>query len=119
MLMEPDNLVRGVAAYSITATLVGFQAGVSLPLAGKAGRYLPVGAIWQQERSGEVLIARTRFLDTVFGSHFRTLLKMFGHAQHSPLAWVFQQEVSNYLSYEEMCAFQAVVIFPQDLGLHK
>lgn len=119
MLQQTDGLVRGVAAYSVTAALVGYQAGVRLPLAGKAGRYLPAGATWRLERESEVLLARSRFLETAVGSHLRSLLAEMGQLHGVPLRCVLQQESGAYLSYEELSTFRAVIILPQDLGLHK
>jgi len=119
MLSDPMKPVRGVAAYSVTAALVGYQAGVALPLAGKAGRYLPASASWRLERPTEVLVARSRFLETAFGPHFRTLFAELSELYHLPIRCVLQQDEGAYLSYDELSAFRAVVILPQDLGLHK
>jgi len=120
MLLEPRGPVRGVAAYTVTAALVGWQAGVALPLAGKAARYLPTGASWRpQGRQSEVLFARSRFLETAWGAHLRTLLEAFVKLQGAAVTLAFQQDMASYLSYEELSTFRAVVILPQDLGLHK
>ncbi|CAK0807814.1 unnamed protein product [Prorocentrum cordatum] len=63
MLAEPGGPVRGLAGYAVTAALVSYQVGVALPLGGKAGRYLPAGAVWRQELSGGV--APTEFAGTL------------------------------------------------------
>lgn len=111
--------MQGVAGYAVTAALVGFQTGVQLPLAGKAGRYLPPSATWKLERPEDVLVARTRFFDTAVGSNLRTMMTEFTRLWQDPLNFVLQQEVGAYLSYDQMASFRAVMIMPQDLGLHK
>jgi hypothetical protein len=117
MLQQP--LVQGVAAYSVTTALVGFQAGIKLPLAGKAGRYLPANAFWNMRRPLEVLLTRSRFFETPFGQHLRTLISTFTQQFQSQLRFPLQQEVAAFLSYEDLASFRAAVILPQDLGLHK
>jgi len=119
MLLDNSRPVQGVAAYTITAALVGFQVGARLPLAGKAGRYLPAQTTWQGAASDEVLLARSRFFEASFGLHFRTLLMEFSSRQQSAVRCVFQQDLAEYLSYDDMSRFRAAVILPQDLGLHK
>ncbi|OLQ13154.1 hypothetical protein AK812_SmicGene2868 [Symbiodinium microadriaticum] len=103
----------------VTTALVAYQAGVVLPLAGKAGRYLPHEASWQGSESKEALVARSRFLETAFGAAFRNLVKEFKEHLGSSVTFAFQQEAGTYLSYEALSKFRAVVIFAQDLGLHK
>jgi len=119
MLLDESGLVRGVAAYTVTAALVGYQTGVSLPVAGKAGRYLPAAATWRMQREADVLVARSRFLETAFGANFQGLARELLASHSIPLQLVLQQDLSGYVSYEDLSTFRAVVIFPQDLGLHK
>eukprot|EP00439_Symbiodinium_sp_Y106_P020429 s1386_g2.t1 len=114
MLTSPDRPVRGISAYTVTTALVAYQAGVVLPLAGKAGRYLPHEASWQGSESQEALVARSRFLETAFGAAFRNLVKEFKDHLGSSVTFAFQQEAGTYLSYEALSKFRAV-----DLGLHK
>lgn len=120
---ETPSPVRGVAAYSVTAALVDFQAGVSLPLAGKAARYLPPGAHWRPASAtapeAEVLVARSRLLETMVGRSLRFLLASFQRSLKPASHLLLQQEMGSYLSYEELSRFRAVVILQQDLGLHK
>ncbi|CAJ1457966.1 unnamed protein product, partial [Effrenium voratum] len=113
-MLAKDKLVRGVAAYTVTAALVAYQAGVVLPLAGKAGRYLPQQASWKGPESREVLIARSRFLETAFGAAFRNLLTEFQESESS-LSFVFQQEAGTYLSYEKLSEFRCAIIFAQEI----
>merc|ERR1739848_569725 len=88
MLAHP--VVQGVAAYSVTAALVGYQAGIKLPLAGKAGRYLPATAFWRMSRPQDVLLSRSRFFDTAFGQHLRTLISAFTLQLQMPLRFILQ-----------------------------
>jgi len=117
-MLAKDKPVRGISAYTVTTALVAYQAGVVLPLAGKAGRYLPQQAFWRGGND-QILVARSRFLETAFGAAFRHLLSEFQEAMNSNLAFTFQQEAGIYLSYEALSEFRSAIIFAQDLGLHK
>merc|ERR1712227_782605 len=70
-------------------------------------------------RVTEVLFARSRFFDTAFGQHLRTLIAAFSERLQTQLRFVLQQEVATFLSYEDLASFRGVVILPQDMGLHK
>eukprot|EP00927_Polykrikos_kofoidii_P019708 TRINITY_DN19234_c0_g1_i1.p1 TRINITY_DN19234_c0_g1~~TRINITY_DN19234_c0_g1_i1.p1 ORF type:complete len:709 (+),score=94.07 TRINITY_DN19234_c0_g1_i1:38-2164(+) len=113
------SMFSGVAAYAVTAALVYFQAGVWLPLAGKAGRYVPSSATWGLQRPEEVLLTRSRFFDPSWGAHFLTVLRATVDLHKPPLTFVLQHEVGGLLSFEELASYRAAVILPQDLGLHK
>lgn len=125
MMLKPNDTdllgapVVGVAAYAVTAALVRFQAGISLPLAGKAARYIPSAASWRLAKPSEVLLARSRFFDSSWGTHFGTVLREILELHGDPLTFVYQHEVGGFLSYEELAEYRAVIILPQDLGLHK
>lgn len=118
-MLAKDKPVRGISAYTVTTALVAYQAGVVLPLAGKAGRYLPAQAFWRGAQREEILVARSRFLETGFGAAFRNLLAEFKETMQSSISFTLQQEAGTYLSYEALSEFRSAVIFAQDLGLHK